>query len=463
MKKVIFLLATLVTYFGFSQSEGFNYKLLITDNGNAVTDPVNVKISIKENGTLIWQEEHTGVQPDENGIAVVYVGEGSRTGGSASTFDDIDWSTSKTYDVEIDTGNGYNQMVSGAPFKFVPKAKFAESADFNNLTNKPEVFYLSGTTNTPTAIDDDIYHEGKLKIGDDATVDAKLYVSQNDLSTAISANVNIADNNDKAGVFAQLSGSGDGYIKGMGTQISASGSGTQINTWNENNSDNSGTHVGTYNRLFGTGGGFQTGTYNHITNSGDGVQYGIYNQIANDGNGMHIGSVEALTGAGTGMQVGDYVYLGGTGSGPKYGMYIYIDDNAGGEHNGLVVQALQDNGFAGKFFGNVFVSKRLKATDSGEADMKAYVYGSVLADGTLQDTNSSSGFTVTKDATGEYTVTFANSPGNADVYLVNASLGNNTSFGLIRVERQADSFKVYTANTSGTATDMNFTFVVYKK
>lgn len=61
--------------------------------------------------------------------------------------------------------------------------------------------------------------------------------------------------------------------------------------------------------------------------------------------------------------------------------------------------------YAGYFEGDVQVSQNLKvlnkvtATDSGDADMKAYAYGYILTDGTINTTSSSNGFTAYKVAT----------------------------------------------------------------
>jgi len=463
MRKIIVLLVTFVTLASWAQSEGFNYKFLITDNGNVVTNPVDVKISIKENGNLIWQEEHTGVQPDDNGIATVYVGEGTRTGGSATAFDDIDWSTSKTYDVEIDTGNGYNAMVADAPFKFVPKAKFAQSADFNTLQNKPVLFYVIGGTDYPTDIDQAVYRTGQVKIGSDGSSFSKLFVHEDEQSMAIHSQLDITDNNSKTGIYSELTGSGDGYQKAFGSYITAGGSYTQVNVWNENNSANSGTHLGTYNRLKGTGTGFQVGVMNEIFNANDNYQFAIYNSITNDGNGEHYGTINVLGGAGSAVHVGVFSQLNGSGSGDKYGEYILIPTTAGGTHYGLYVDVAQDSGYAAYFTGNVKVVKKLTSLFSGNADLKPFAYGSVLANGTTETTNSTDGFSVTHNGTGQYTVSLSPSPGSAGAYLVTATLENNTDFGLIRVVRNDDNFVVYTVNTTGQAADMNFTFVVYKK
>ena len=67
-KSIITLAAILIASLSFAQSGGFNYKALITDNGNALqTHNVTVRFTILENGsTSVYQETHTATT-DANG------------------------------------------------------------------------------------------------------------------------------------------------------------------------------------------------------------------------------------------------------------------------------------------------------------------------------------------------------------------------------------------------------------
>lgn len=127
MKKVLLFLLTFVTAGLFAQ--GFNYKALLTDNSNQVLDNHNVQLrfTIKDGATDVWIETHSATT-DANGIVKVVIGEGTRTGGTATNFDDIDWTnTSLTLKVEVDTGSGWETLVNNEALKFVPYAKYAEA------------------------------------------------------------------------------------------------------------------------------------------------------------------------------------------------------------------------------------------------------------------------------------------------------------------------------------------------
>ena len=91
MKKTLFLaIITLISVFTIKAQNGFNYKALITDNGNALSNQnVDVRFSILDNsGTLLYQEEHSTVT-DESGIIIVIIGEGNVISGDFSTLDSM--------------------------------------------------------------------------------------------------------------------------------------------------------------------------------------------------------------------------------------------------------------------------------------------------------------------------------------------------------------------------------------
>lgn len=114
---------------GFAQTDiGFNYKALVTENGNAVANAkISVKATIKDGSSVKWQETHSNVQTDANGIFSIVIGEGTRVAG-ASSFDEVSWdSNNMNLTVEVDAGSGYQTMVNDEPFKYVPYAKQAES------------------------------------------------------------------------------------------------------------------------------------------------------------------------------------------------------------------------------------------------------------------------------------------------------------------------------------------------
>ena len=454
-KIFFFIVALGMTVVSFAQN-GFNYKFVLTDDAGTplMNTSVNVKFTIKDAANaVVWEEEHTGIMTDDNGLAQCNMGEGVKLSGTAATFDDIDWSSPLTYDVAIDDGSGYTDYVVNQPFKYVPVAKFAQKADYNGLENKPEVFYSSGTTEPARTADETIYRTGIMAIGGDYTSNnVKLYVYNDETGSQAGQKIEIqsdaSDTGNKNGLSNIISGDGSGYMTNLYNEITTTGNGTNINV---------------RNRLTGTGTGSHVGVFNYLGGGGDGYQAGEYTQITNSGNGYNIGNYMDLRGSGNGLHIGYYAGLSGSGSGDKYGAYIYIAPSAGGAHYGVYSMVDEDNAYAGFFIGNVYVSKKLLGLNSGQADMKPYIYGSVLADGTVEPEGSSDGFTVTYNAPGDYTIQFDNAPGSANYYIVNATLQDNASYGLITVHRSADNFQINIVDINGTPMDMNFSFVVYKK
>lgn len=352
MKKTILLiLAILISSFGFAQ-EGFNYKALVTNNGNPITNSsIDVKVTIKNSsGNTVWQEEHSNVQTDSNGIFSITIGNGTRLSGAAS-FDDIDWEADFTYSVSIDTGSGYTNLVSNEPLNSVPYAALASG--LTPVTDKG--IQLISTTN-------DIFHGYRLSKGSD---DWYIYMYDTDLHIR-------NDNHDVIEIK-----DADDTIK-MLYPLEVSTSGITFDT---------------------------SGNTNHYF-----IQY--------------------------------------TSSGSASGLaFNYNSSTAMLLHGGASVE----------------VMGKLRAPDSGDSDMKAYIYGKVYSNGTQPSnpTPNSDGFTVTKTGTGTYKITFDTSPGNYNKYIAVASLYN--SKGFIYTSNSDDYFEVRTYNTSGSLSDKNFTFVVYKK
>ena len=169
-KTILLLLAVLISGLGFAQ-EGFNYKALVTDNGNPVANgTIDVKVTIKNSTNTLpieWQEEHTGVPTDANGIFSIVIGEGNRLAG-ATSFDEIVWGPDFKISVEVDTSSGYTPLVVDEPLQYVPYAKLSEKlttrkdvsidsdaaiifSDFDN-NNVPN-FYISNNLNNNTTLD----------------------------------------------------------------------------------------------------------------------------------------------------------------------------------------------------------------------------------------------------------------------------------------------------------------------
>ncbi len=129
MKKTILLfVAFLIGGFSYAQTaRGFNYKAIVTNNGNPVANAtINVKATIKNGSSIKWAETHSNVHTDANGIFAITIGEGTRTGGVGS-FDEMDWNLpTLNMSVAVDAGSGYVNLVTNEYFKEVPFAKQAE-------------------------------------------------------------------------------------------------------------------------------------------------------------------------------------------------------------------------------------------------------------------------------------------------------------------------------------------------
>ncbi len=141
----LIILAILITNLGLAQSNtGFNYKALITENGNAlVNHPVNIRFTLTYTGTVVYKETHS-TTTDANGIVNVNIGEGTPITGD---FSNIYWPYYHYLKVEIDTGNGY-QVFSNDELRYVYKAKYADRAGHVEIIDNIQGIPVSNTTPT---------------------------------------------------------------------------------------------------------------------------------------------------------------------------------------------------------------------------------------------------------------------------------------------------------------------------
>ncbi len=156
MKKLFLLIAILASVLFVdvqAQTNGFNYKALITQNGNAlVNHSVSVRFTILQNGTQVYQETQT-TTTDANGIISLPLGESSTHTGD---FSSIDWSNGPySLKVEVNTGSGY-QDYGTKPLKYVPFAKYAETS--------------GDATHSLNDLDDAVYTGKSLFLGENAGV-----------------------------------------------------------------------------------------------------------------------------------------------------------------------------------------------------------------------------------------------------------------------------------------------------
>ena len=408
---ILSLIAILIAEMTFAQS-GFNYKALITDNGNALANQnLSIKFTILQNSaTTVYQETQT-TTTDANGIVSVSIGEGSLLAGN---FDNIDWQNDLSLKVEINTGSGFQNFGTNE-LKYVPTAKYADKAgnvfsgDYTDLNNKPAVFTkLDG--NMAQSLADNIKHSGVLRLGDyyGAGANGKLVV-ENYTNTGLSnyrvganfivgdgathshyhigiqthlkgtdnsaqyANYNIIDNTGhypQYGVYNILTGTADASI---------------FSNYNKIDNTSNGEHFGTYNELTGTGSGQQYGVMNHLS-EGTGMLIGITDSIVNASNNTHIGVNNYLSegtginygtknvisaGTTTAPQYGTYNKVTGTGSAVKYGSYNIIPSSTAGYGTAVYGEATNGIGkYAGHFKGNVKIESGLLNINNSNATIK---------------------------------------------------------------------------------------------
>jgi len=164
-KTILFLVAVLLSAMTYGQTaNGFNFKALVTDNGNPVANSIiTVRVTFKAGSSVKWKETHANVHTDANGIFSVIMGEGTRVAGVAS-FDKVDWNVGNmNYTVEVNTGSGYHALVSNEYFKRVPYAKMAErlsETDYDVVTNEANIWAKNDGTG-------DYYQGLRLSHGND--------------------------------------------------------------------------------------------------------------------------------------------------------------------------------------------------------------------------------------------------------------------------------------------------------
>ncbi len=161
----------------------------------------------------------------------------------------------------------------------------------------------------------------------------------------------------------------------------------------------------------------------------------------------------------------------------NYPNYYKIGLN--GNHNGFTFTKKLFNPTTGQYENiiplsinqesNVKIRRKLLGEDSGDSsDMKAYIYGYVNTDGTINTNGSSDGFTVTNPTTGKYKITFDNPMQHDDSYVVLVTNAGNihNSFVNFRVAGQTtDDFKIFVEDKdlSNFSVNTSFYFVVFKK
>jgi len=226
-------------------------------------------------------------------------------------------------------------------------------------------WYEEGTTTSPDAITDDMFHTGNVAIGKNtadyplevntathekgivntfsstATSAAEKYALQNELTidsdeeiTSLKTNITGTGDGAQYGAYSTLAGTGTGNHIGAYHRLTGTGTGSQYGVYNHIFNTGIGNHLGVTNLLSGNGNGIQYGVMTSINNTGSGEQYGVYNLIGNSGIGNHYGIYNSLFGTGTGTQYASYNTITSTSNNPLYGTFSFIPGTGSGEHHG---------------------------------------------------------------------------------------------------------------------------------
>jgi len=402
MKKFLFILNVLLTGLIWGQTSGFNYKALLSENQEVLANqPVVLQLTLMDvEGTIVYAETHS-ITTDENGIVNANIGEGTVIGGD---FAAIDWSNEYFLKVELDTGSGFQDFGTTA-FKYVPYAKFA--------VQSKDIFMDSSSVSVGTLIDSDV--DNSISLGREALKNCTNGTTNVALGYSSLKSITISSYNTGLGSWT-LSNLTSGTCN-VAVGVGAMGL----------------TATGSYNTVVG----FDAGRYNNMSNNN--VMIGYHSGFNTEGSGNVLIGYEA-----------GYNELGSD--------KLYIANNS--TDTPLIWGDFSTKEI--KINGNMEVVDRLTSTDSGNADMKAYIYGSVQSDGTILADASSDGFAVEYLDTGNYKITFNTIPVASTTYIVSASA--SSSYTNIGVTKHDDYFEVFCRSiSSGNLEDRNFDFVVYKK
>lgn len=256
----------------------------------------------------------------------------------------------------------------------------ADWIGISSSINGDHDWYKVGTTLAPSAITDDMFHTGRVGIGQNlpsskleiqnVTTDLNSIVNSYTPTTDTTVNrtgINNAvftssTNDNVTGLYNSVSGTGTGIHYGISNQITSSNPtfiyginnvvNSNSNTFGINNfiTNNNGALISNVvssysSNLAGSSAGTIKGVDTSIGVSGNGNQYGTFNSLSGSGNSA------------TNSHYGVYNILSGSGTTNKYGVYNLINTIAGGNHYGVYSEVLKagTTNFAGYFLGNVSI------------------------------------------------------------------------------------------------------------
>lgn len=490
MKVKISILAILFSLLMNAQ-QGVNYKAVISENGAVIQNQiVVVYFTILEDGTTnVFEENHT-IATDDNGIIILNIGEGVVTGGDFSI---IDWSKEQFLKVEVNTGSGITDMGTSM-FKSVPVALYSKTSEetvfttTNNVTSN-----IRGDITTDDFVFGDTQLDGSgtkmffdkskgaFRAGyaygdywDDANVGEYSFAAGTDVTA-----------NGKSSVAMGTANYAEGdYTTVMGILSYAVGDFSMAFGNSSNAIGNESIAIGSANRTEGIVSmalGFDNKTIGDfsvaigqsteaigersITLGHQTYAYGYsslamgYVSVANGDVSSTLGfSNTAESYAQTSLGMNSTIVVGTVDSYVATDR-LFVVGNGTSQSNRSDAMVILKNGNT-TINGDLEVQE-VNALDSGDADMKAYIYGLITGSNGAIKSASSDGFTVNRSSTGTYQVIFTIPPSSFTEYMVVSSL--HGTIGFVKTIRNTTNIAVNTYNTSGVLSDSDFNFVVYKK
>ncbi|MCP9766525.1 hypothetical protein EGI22_01305 [Lacihabitans sp. LS3-19] len=113
--------------------------------------------------------------------------------------------------------------------------------------------------------------------------------------------------------------------------------------------------------------------------------------------------------------------------------------------------------------GTANITGEVNRTQTSTANVVPIAYGNISENGTKNAASSTDNVSVVRLGNGFYEITITGETYDMINYTTIATLNNENVFGFISSGSTSGKLTVYTANSSGVASDRFFTFVVYKK
>ena len=223
------------------------------------------------------------------------------------------------------------------------------SSSWQELIQKDDKDWLvEKTTNTPTSLNDDIYHMGHVAIGIDSSDHPLNIAGNSDIMINVVSSFSPSSLSQAIGTSHTLTGGGFGNKYGTYQLLTGSGNGDRFGSYNELRTSDHGKLYGSYQEVAGLGDDAHYGSYNNITGAGMGEQWGSFQSISNSGDGTHYGSYNTLIGNGNGKQYGTRQTIFNEGDGRHYGLSTFLSGEGNGRRYGTHSTIL-GNGTGTKF------------------------------------------------------------------------------------------------------------------